>query len=124
MSKELKIAYEPHPVSPERKAELRAGGYKIIDAVFAPEGYERENGPTVAEYVAAGYLAVNYPPGGYASVSTDEEVAEAIAAQAAEPKPIDKLKVDELKALLIDKGIEIPEGAKKDDLVALLAPTE
>lgn len=32
------IAYEPHPVSPERKAELRKAGYKIIDAVFAPKG--------------------------------------------------------------------------------------
>ena len=31
-----KIIYEPHPVSAERKAELRAQGYKIIDAVFAP----------------------------------------------------------------------------------------
>lgn len=32
----MKIAYEPHPVSPERKAELRAQGFKIIDARFAP----------------------------------------------------------------------------------------
>lgn len=31
-----KIAYEKHPVSPERKAELRAQGYKIIDAQFKP----------------------------------------------------------------------------------------
>ena len=31
------IVYEPHPVTPERKAELRAAGYKIIDARFAPE---------------------------------------------------------------------------------------
>ncbi|TDS73402.1 hypothetical protein [Comamonas sp. JUb58] len=31
-----KIAYEKHPVSPERKAELRAQGFKIIDAVFKP----------------------------------------------------------------------------------------
>ena len=31
------IIYEPHPVTPERKAELRAAGYKIIDARFAPE---------------------------------------------------------------------------------------
>jgi hypothetical protein len=30
------IAYEPHPVSPERKAELRAQGFKIIDARFKP----------------------------------------------------------------------------------------
>ena len=33
----MKIAYEPHPVSPERKAELRAQGFKIIDAQFAPK---------------------------------------------------------------------------------------
>ena len=32
------IAYEPHPVSPERKAELIADGFRIIDAVFAPKG--------------------------------------------------------------------------------------
>ena len=36
----MQIIYEPHPVTPERKAELRAAGYKIIDAQFAPEGYE------------------------------------------------------------------------------------
>lgn len=34
--KDQKIKFEPHPVSPERKAELRAAGYTIIDAVFAP----------------------------------------------------------------------------------------
>jgi hypothetical protein len=32
----MKIAYEPHPVTPERKAELRAQGFKIIDARFKP----------------------------------------------------------------------------------------
>lgn len=34
---ERQIVYEPHPVSPERKAELKAQGYRIIDAVFAPK---------------------------------------------------------------------------------------
>lgn len=34
----MKICYEPHPVTPERKAELRAQGFKIVDAAFAPEG--------------------------------------------------------------------------------------
>lgn len=34
---ERQIVYEPHPVSPERKAELKAHGYRIIDAVFAPK---------------------------------------------------------------------------------------
>lgn len=33
---ERKIAYEKHPVSAERKAELRKQGLKIIDARFAP----------------------------------------------------------------------------------------
>lgn len=32
-----KIAYEVHPVSPERKKELRKQGYKILDAKFAPD---------------------------------------------------------------------------------------
>lgn len=32
----MQIVYEPHPVSPERKAELRAQGFKIVDARFAP----------------------------------------------------------------------------------------
>ncbi|MOA56035.1 hypothetical protein D3C78_1799430 [compost metagenome] len=35
-----KVVYEKHPVTTERKAELRQKGYKIIDAKFAPEGYE------------------------------------------------------------------------------------
>lgn len=30
------IAYEPHPVTPERKAELRAQGLQIIDIQFKP----------------------------------------------------------------------------------------
>lgn len=37
-----KIAYEPHPVSPERKKELRAQGYKILDAVFKPAEPKQE----------------------------------------------------------------------------------
>lgn len=42
MSKEQKVIYEPHPVSPDRKAELRGQGYKIIDAVFKPEEEQTE----------------------------------------------------------------------------------
>ena len=37
-TQEKPIHYEPHPVSPERKAELVAKGVRIIDAAFAPEG--------------------------------------------------------------------------------------
>lgn len=32
----MKVAYENHPVSPERKAELRAAGFKILDVRFKP----------------------------------------------------------------------------------------
>lgn len=83
MSKERKTIYIPHPVSPELKAKLRAEGYKIIDARFAPVDHLRDDGPTVAEYVAAGYLPAGYPPKGYASRSTEDEIADAIAAHAA-----------------------------------------
>jgi hypothetical protein len=38
----MEIAYEPHPVSAERKGELRAQGYKIIDASYAPEKAEAQ----------------------------------------------------------------------------------
>ncbi|HEY1138780.1 MAG TPA: hypothetical protein VGE88_01040 [Lysobacter sp.] len=43
-----KVVYEPHPVSPERKAELRQAGYRIVDAVYAPEGYKHPK-PAKAE---------------------------------------------------------------------------
>lgn len=33
------IIYEPHPVTAERKKELIAKGYQIIDAIFAPDDY-------------------------------------------------------------------------------------
>lgn len=35
------------------------------------------NGPTIGEYITAGYNPVNYPPRGYAAKSTPEEVATA-----------------------------------------------
>ena len=33
----MKIKYEPHPVSPKRKAELRDQGYTIVDKRYEPE---------------------------------------------------------------------------------------
>lgn len=32
----LPIFYEPHPVSPARKAELKKRGFRIVDIKFAP----------------------------------------------------------------------------------------
>lgn len=41
----------------------------------------REDGPTVEEYIDAGYKAVDYPPKGYASKSSEEEIKAAIEKQ-------------------------------------------
>ncbi len=45
----------------------------------------KQDGPTVAEYVEHGYDPKNYPPKGYASKSSDEEVKKAIKNY--KPKP-------------------------------------
>lgn len=51
----------------------------------------RTDGPTIAEFVAAGYPAANYPPAGYEPNSTAEEIAAAVAAEApTKTKPADK----------------------------------
>lgn len=42
------IHYEPHPVSPERKAELLADGVKIIDARFKPAAEAVADEPGIA----------------------------------------------------------------------------
>lgn len=41
------------------------------------------DGPTIEEWVLAGYAATGYPPHGYASRSTPDEIAAAVAAQKA-----------------------------------------
>ncbi|MGN8004167.1 hypothetical protein ACTJKQ_13345 [Acidovorax sp. 22279] len=56
---------------------------RVQEGVAAPGTALRDDGPTVQEFVAAGYLAVNYPPAGYASKSTPEEIAAAVAAVSA-----------------------------------------
>lgn len=42
------IFYEPHPVSAERKAELRAQGFTIIDAIYKPADAEQVAEPAAA----------------------------------------------------------------------------
>lgn len=76
------------------------------------------DGPTIAEFVAAGYLAVNYPPEGYASRSSQEEIDAAVEAQK-ETDPL-KMKVADLKVWLTGKGIEFDPAANKEVLQALV----
>ncbi len=44
-----KIAYEPHPVSPARKAELVKQGFKIVDERFRPAGAPKAPEPVKDE---------------------------------------------------------------------------
>jgi len=41
----------------------------------------RDDGPTVEEYASAGYKAANYPPKGYDSRSSEEEIKAAVEKQ-------------------------------------------
>jgi hypothetical protein len=64
------------PLSDTELAELHA-----LALVHAPAPL-RAGGPTLAEYVAAGYTAETYPPAGYAAVSEETAHAEIAAEDA------------------------------------------
>lgn len=113
MGKFTGIAYEPHPVSPERKAELRAQGLKILDVRFKPALLG--GGPTVAEWVAAGYQVSGYPPAGYESRSSAEEVAAALAEQAGHGMTVEQARAD-----LAARGIEFGPRLQLPGLLKLL----
>lgn len=80
------------------------------------------DGPTVAEFVEAGYQAVNYPPEGYASRSSQDEIDAAVEAQKIADIENDPLKmtVPKLKDWLTAKGIAFEPGANKPTLQALV----
>ncbi|POA75357.1 HeH/LEM domain-containing protein [Pseudomonas sp. GW531-T4] len=82
----------------------------------------RQDGPTIAEWIEAGYLAENYPPTGYVSRSSQEEIAAAIQLQKDAESETDPLKmtVPQLKGWLAAKGITFDGSAKKEDLQALV----
>lgn len=58
----------------------------IRDEIKMEKDGVKRDGPTVAEWVAAGYSASSYPPEGYASRSTPVEIATAVAADEAAKK--------------------------------------
>ena len=81
----------PPLVVPAQPAAIDANGNPVnpgdVGQFVPPSNVTlRDDGPTV-EYVKAGYDAKNYPPQGYASRSTPEEIGAAVAA-AAPPAPV------------------------------------
>lgn len=121
----------------------RAGLIGDIDPQKKPSGTElRDDGPTVAEFVARGYLATNYPPTGYASRSTPEEIEAAIKAedearQAKEAADADegdaakalealraelaKQTVAQLREAAAAENIELADGDNKDAIIGKIA---
>ena len=45
----MEIIYVEMPISIEQKKEYNRQGYRVVDAQFAPEGYEPPAGLTTAE---------------------------------------------------------------------------
>ena len=82
----------------------------------------RLDGPTLAQWLEQGYKASAYPPDGYASHSTAEEIAKALEAEGEGVPETDphKMKVPELKEWLTAKGITFDPNANKPDLQALI----
>ncbi len=71
--------------------EFDHGDFETLEklgAVRAVAAELRTDGPTVAEFVAAGYRAENYSPQGYSARSSAEEIAAAIEAQKP-PAPVE-----------------------------------
>lgn len=114
-----------HSVTRARAIALKASGLVeiISDEGHPDDGGEelRTDGPTVDEYVAAGYPAKAYPPSGYASRSSAEEITNAITAQAVAGKQKEKTVNEEKqsgptpnKAARAPKNKAAPKAADKN----------
>lgn len=91
----------------------------------------RDDGPTIAEFVSAGYAASAYPPKGYASRSTPEEIAAAVKAEeeakakaeaekAAQDTAAELAKqtVAQLKEIAATEKVELAADDAKDAIIA------
>lgn len=78
------------------------------------------SGARIAELVGKGVIIAE----GKAEAPTPAPTEEVAPAEEAEEKPLEKLKVAELKELLDTAGVEYEADAKKADLVALAQTIE
>lgn len=121
--KDGSVSIIPDPMDPEavaaaaeeiaRRARAEAEAAKALKAAEQKKVEEtlktaalRQDGPTIAEFVAAGYKPSAYPPAGYASKSPQEEIDAWIAADRAHddaPKTDAELKDAEAPADKADK---------------------
>jgi len=123
MTQEAQVWYEPHPVTPLRKAELRAQGFRIIDAVFRPRGYENPGDGKLPEAQQRAILIAELRTKGVEfdeTMPTDELRALSITDPDPDTNKDGKLSIGEIRAALTERGIAFDPKAKKADLLALL----
>ena len=95
--------------------------YEVGD--FYPRPDFTVSGARIAELVGKGVIIAEGKAEAPAPAPT-EEVAPAEETEGTEEKPLEKLKVAELKELLEKSGVEYEADAKKADLVALAQTIE
>lgn len=90
------IWYEPHPVTAERKAELRSKGYKIIDAAFMPDDHMQATEQT-SESAVKNMAWTNTPDGEYVNLGD--------------------MSKEQLQALAKKHGVEVHHKSGVDKLI-------
>lgn len=112
------VIYEPHPVSRERKAELRAKGLKIIDARFAPLEVQ-DAAKNVSAKPDGGKLTVEDIKAKLASLGVAfEGVTKKADLQALLDAELSE--VEEIKDQLSAAEINFDAGSSKAELIELL----
>lgn len=120
-----KIAYEPHPVSPERKRELNQQGYKIMDIRFAPADYVAhqqvpdDGHPSDDELRAAIEAMTGKAPHHKAGRAKLIEAFDAARAARIDETASNGLTRREIEADLEGEGIEFDPRDSVEDLLAL-----
>ena len=122
-----KIAYEPHPVSPERKRELNSKGFKIVDVRFAPagakpalddgDGYGSDDDLRAAIETLTGKAP--HHKAGRAKLIEMLEAAKAAKAARQDETASNGLTRREIEADLEGEGVEFDPRDSVEDLLAL-----
>lgn len=126
MKQEPKTIFEPHPVTPERKKELRAQGYTIIDAVFAPADYVHpdlaaaKKAREMAEADAAAKKALADKDQGDAGGQGGGAASQPDGAPPAAGDGLDALEAEQLHALAKERGVKVHANAGADKVRAAL----
>lgn len=121
---EQKIAWEKHPVSRERKTELRAQGFKIIDIRFAPDGGRGGvSGADDGRLPDAEQRKLLIDMLAERGIEFDEDMGtDELRALTITPNPdgLDDLDAEQLRALAAERGVAVHARAGADKIRAAL----